>query len=731
MKGRKGMRENCPKMHLFMLQIMGMIVLGCGDGMFQAPDDSLRMLQADVSGEKYEHAAEVIENARFYAVKKDHPNLDYNAAIIDILSGNCGNGREKITKIIDAIEIEQKQADTGRESGEISENKRVFLAQLHHAYAVSLLCPTNLKYSPSDRDLEASLRHLYLASSLGIDERQTIDHVLRQWIPTCGSFIPEWQKKAVNSEHALYMKSSHNTELTVCPEGVWLVFEARVHEQLFVNFELMPLERTVWPDESSLLPFSQFSIEILEAPKAGEGFGKPVQSYQQPIPETVPKDDDYQKIRVKLDAFDVKKTGIHYLHLYTKNYGEVRFDGDFSRSTDCRYIDDRVTYSAELELQKFNLGVHERITDLVLCPERPDVFTFKLDAGQSAMVSFRLKEEVSDEHGFEIRLRTENGESIPEHALLQEKATQSERGYVRFKHRHDIEKSLGIVNHLLDHVIFQNTNETEMTYEVELQSHGETINYEISLAVSHPCSEKEKIRQINMNLENIATKGTVGVLPEWMCSGDIIEYHPVLSRETEVLNASVSSWVLGGEPLRQSDVYLEAYLKNEDDAQSYIVEKGRDREADWTPDEFISSHQLFKPITRNSIIQVRNERTGFSLINAELTDSDQDKDDSQKNQEDQKSSKENKKDKTDGNDTQNNSPDKPSESPSTPNGPGTDGAGDESTPDENAEGTNASAYDSQSTEKDLIDALLDDIEMGQFYVPLSGQAAEEEQGKDW
>ena len=70
--------------------------------------------------------------------------------------------------------------------------------------------------------------------------------------------------------------------------------------------------------------------------------------------------------------------------------------------------------------------------------------------------------------------------------------------------------------------------------------------------------------------------------------------------------------------------------------------------------------------------------------------------------------------------TPNKSPEKPSETPAAPKGPGTDTQGDESTPNENQPNGKASKLDLKEYEKDNIDALLDAIENGNFYVPLSG-----------
>ena len=75
-------------------------------------------------------------------------------------------------------------------------------------------------------------------------------------------------------------------------------------------------------------------------------------------------------------------------------------------------------------------------------------------------------------------------------------------------------------------------------------------------------------------------------------------------------------------------------------------------------------------------------------------------------------------------------PQKPSNTPATPQGDGNDTKGNESTPSTTKNG-NANLFDPQKTERDHIDALLDAIEQGDFYVPIPGSIPLSIPDKNW
>ena len=180
-------------------------------------------------------------------------------------------------------------------------------------------------------------------------------------------------------------------------------------------------------------------------------------------------------------------------------------------------------------------------------------------------------------------------------------------------------------------------------------------------------------------------------------------------------------------------MHFESYMLTGDDSREYSVETGELREPHWMPESSVVSRVLQKPVTRSIHFKSENEmRFGvFEIMDAVLPE---DEDSEDKNSEEKKEEKEKKQEQGESKDKQdkpNKTPEKPSETAATPHGKGTDTEGDESTPDEHAKGNKASQYDSRQHEKDHIDALMDDMERGLYYVPLPGQLPEHRSGKDW
>lgn len=703
-------------------------------------DSQISAMKHAVSTKDFQKAHEILDNAESGIFTSDPHILEYNRAVIEILSGSCSEASERLKKIYEnyaeKYDKETPLLNSSQDKeiySEKEQQERAFFSQVHLAMALAELCPVQTS-TPDDTTYREILMNLFTAYTLGLDVRSQIETVTRLWIPDCSTFIPESQKSASVLENALELETNDTTELTVCHEGVWLKYKLRAHEILKPSLKLKPLNRTVWLDDSSRLPFSQLHLDLHIASANGTVQSSPLRTFEQPLPAAVPSSESYESISLELPDFVPKIDGTYYVHLYTIDNGEAIVYGTGTRHADCRHIDDEITWTSDLEQKTVSIQGDNHFERLTLCPARPDRYAFELEPGQKAFFSVqvtsteetdpslpKLKFDIRDESDRELNIygNSSDGE-IKTEAWI-------------FQYRDSVPQET-LKTGSPFYVLVQNiTQEKQKHYlSIENVEDSKALEYQIQMAVSRPCTAHEPPKTIPLNLKDIEKTRTISLPPFWSCPGQTIYIAP--KTDIEILRTKTTLEFHSNQSFLEGDIKFSSIMKVENDEHEYPVETGEKTESYQTPAQFVHSSVLNKPMTRSTLIKesISSNQSGFSLISVSLNDDDdQKKDDSSDSKDDKKEDKKEQHDKTKKQDTPNKSPDKPSESPATPQGAGTDTSGEESQPDEKADGSKAAKYDPTQNEIDHIDALLDDIERGNFYVPLSGSENERVTDKDW
>ena len=690
------------------------------------PETRMARLSEDVSAGDFDAAMAELEEAREYADGASQRHLDFNRSVLDILSGKCDRARLEL----DALIKLNKALDNGKATENISEHAH-FLAELHYAYGTALLCPVAMYEWAEEADFEQALSHFYIAESLGLDISGEIAKVISEWFPPCRSFISKEQLQATDADHALVAVAGQASDVVMCKEGVWFKFEAREHEILNAHLELMPLDRKVWLDESSSLPFVQFRADFHEAPTGEETFGPATVHYEYPLPVGEIPEEDWQQLSVDLPEYVVKTAGTHYVHYYTIHNGEARLYANFSRRVDCGKIDDTVTYSEDLKQIPVRLEAGMTYDELTLCAGRPDRFEIELESGQQGLFGMEVPAEDRDNVAdAKLTIYDADGNVISEEDGALCKNSECYR-MIRHKTDPDIKDSYGTSSY----VVLKNDTPEKRKYhlEIALGPNASSNEYSVVFEASVPCTGEAEAPEMTLELEELENKRYLTWQPRWLCPRQLRRYHPDIGKTAEVMRATVKVDYIGFGEVDERLMHFESYMLTGDDSREYSVETGELREPHWMPESSVVSRVLQKPVTRSIHFKSENEmRFGvFEIMDAVLPE---DEDSEDKNSEEKKEEKEKKQEQGESKDKQdkpNKTPEKPSETAATPHGKGTDTEGDESTPDEHAKGNKASQYDSRQHEKDHIDALMDDMERGLYYVPLPGQLPEHRSGKDW
>lgn len=727
-------------MHSSIRSILLICLLSCTG--CHAADSSQEIIQniaQDIDNQQFEAAHQKLEDDYFYTLSEDKPLLDYNHAVIDILSGKCEKAKAQLEKQLKALEDQNFSSNFTMST---QSDDSVQKTRLHHALAIALVCPTVPSYIPNDADMETALSHLYQASSLGLNVRDDIAQILKTWIKPCHTFIPESLKEATNPEKAIAVGPSRDSEIVLCHDGLWFKFEARQNEIIKAKFTLKPLDRKVWMDESSQLPFTQFHADMHMAPNQGERFTSPSFQFEQPLPIYPPAPEDYETQILQTPEIQVEKTGNYFLHLYTQKNGEARVIVSFEKLIDCGAIDDTVTYNSALEQTPVSLETTPFVEFLTLCPERPDVFSFTIAPEQFALIYISSPSpHLSNLDFLQIHIQNDKGEEIPQYAqeLTQDHPSRIDKSqpyYILFSPHQTEAQNKEAPTYPAFILIHNPTQEVEhATLNLRIHSPHEPMAYAISYTESHPCDEAQETLSRPLNLKDIEQTKSFAPLPVWTCPGTRMVHHPVFPPNTHVLRVKTDAHFLATTPVRKDDFQLSSYLHSEAEHRDFIIENGGHAEIHWDPMTYVMARQLQKPMSQDTRIQttISSENSGFVWLNVTLNDDNsEDTNDSKKqNKPTQNAQKKDQRDNANKQNTPNKSPEKPSETPAVPQGPGTDTQGDESTPDPNTKSQKASKLDLKQHEKDNIDALLDAIENGNLYVPMSGQKKSDKALKQW
>lgn len=373
----------------------------------------------------------------------------------------------------------------------------------------------------------------------------------------------------------------------------------------------------------------------------------------------------------------------------------------------------------------------------MLCPERPDEFEFDLEPGQKAFASLfiNLGENQGDVRpDFDVQIRDEKKRVLKRYQSDADDTHNAE--FIVFKNRPDI--SLKMLNTGYSSYIYvQNTTSEAHHYRMTLSNEASQLafSYHFTMAFSDDCSETEKTQVVSVSFAEIEKTRVAFEPARWICPGHKVVYQPMLASESTILRSVTTMDFFSHQLVRPDDVVFESMLRIPNENKAFPVETAMKSVGNWEPSALMSSGMIQKPITSSTILSesLHPEISGFSQLTVVLSDDEQNENDenSDDSDEEKQEDKKDQRDKVNKQDAPNKSPDKPSESPTSARGAGDDTQGDESRPDENASGNKASAYDPNQYEKSHIDALLDTVEKGGYYVPMPGNLNEQASDKDW
>ena len=708
------------KMRISLLLMIIVFTLSCN-----VNDDDIKKDMDDIHQSLIQHDYLTAQNLLSRHSGTGHVDIyEYNAAVIDLFSGDCTNTHAVFDRLLKKYKNSREDLPT-----------QDFIARLHLAISFAELCPNGTDPATA-YTLEQSLAHLYQTNEMGIPVKDTILSVIGQWLPPCKDSIPDWQSMASDPGHALDINMVLGQELTICPEGVWLKAQARNHESWSARFNMTPLDRKVWPDDSSKLPFSQLQFDLYDHEPDTQPSIPPTVHFEQPFSHLMPQPSDYTKQTLELSNVEFQKDSIHYIHLYTKDNGEMRLKINYAKEMDCHYIDDLQTYSSDLKPISLTLNPDQTIDGLLLCPSRPDHFIITIEPGQYALITIHENITSSDDKStpqhIEKSVLDPSGTLLKKNSIPPEGTAQTDQNnhiiFIDNPIHPDQNNGQGMAQ---EYILIHNDDNQPRQYHpvLQLPQGSGSLQYAISLTLSTKCPNNQKAQTIPLGA--ITQTSLVQTPPLWVCPSHSITYIPQLPQETPILRAKTEHTFISGMPMRSGDVAFSSFLMEDSQQEELVVEHGK-AESDDSRHRFC--HSLGKPITPDMRFKSDTQHSiqGFSIVTVTLNEDDESPDDSKESKEE--SRKQDKKDRHDENQKQDNpnkSPDKPSETKASAKGAGQDAQGNDSTPDEQAEGNKAHRFDKEQFEREQIDDLLDSIENGHYYVPLSGDVENPQSDKDW
>ncbi len=723
------------------LLCLTLILNSCEDSWFTSQETLQTDIEQAIAKKDFAQAAKSLHRARQLAKSDSLDIIEYNEAILDIVSGNCETARDRLQTLLTEHNQNHRIPETGSNLDiPQTTHENVFAARLHQALAIALQCPTNQSAQPGT-NMPLILEHMYQAYFNGLDTRDQITKLLIDSEPPCAAFVSEAQGFTNNTaETAIEIVAGdieQQASYVLCPQtGLWFNTHIRAHETLTGTIEMKPLPRSMALDDSSSLPYAQFHIDIFDTAISESGQSQPVASYTQPLPDFIPGAEDYQKLTLNLPAFTANHASNILIHLYPEHFGEGTCRIHIQHTANCDKLDDSATYTNDLKPIIYPLisGIEPR--QFLLCPTRPDTFEIEIPASHYTLIGMvPLDSDALQDNAIQMRLINANGQelhSIPDtegnlpgdhSAYMTIRPTQTQT-------QESDESSAPIW------ILVHNAEASSQKYQLIIGDNTQQmpVRYELFRADSSPCLPDDAQTTPTISLDEIQDKKSIQLPPVWICPDTEQTYRPEFSGQTDTLRVHTHAHFLSPDSLHADDVMLQALMQLPDDDRAYLVEDGTPTESPWGKIANMHSESLKKPFTADTRIRISTSKaiSGFSIIDFSLPDDKQSDNRSDKSEQDENQKKQNKKeDKSKGNENENQSPDKPSETKATPKGPGTDGQGDESTPDPNASGHKAAKYDPTAYERDHINALLDALEQGDKYVPLSGSIDSQSSDKDW
>lgn len=280
---------------------------------FEDADTRLKIEQLMMQ-KKFAEAREELEHAEKTTALPYKTRMDVNSAMIDISEGAFDAASKRLSDLLNAPPTPtDSYAQTPSED----------LKWIHYLKGIADMALYKRHNIRDDEKLWAALKHLYLADDLGLPCRAQIGKMLEDNLMRCSDFQPEEDRLATSPAGALPLQDKRKT--TVCPHhSVWLKFETLPHTVITPTVIFNALERSLWPDESSRLPFSNARIRIYPSDELNRPLDTPILDYELPLAQTPPASEDYRQIRPELETWTAQSgESPYYIELSTKRNGEA------------------------------------------------------------------------------------------------------------------------------------------------------------------------------------------------------------------------------------------------------------------------------------------------------------------------------------------------------------------------------------------------------------------------
>lgn len=739
-----------------------LLATSCHESVFPSDEAQFERFERAIDKKNFSTAMRLLDDAALNAKSQsDEQIVEYNKAIIEILSGKCDDAVTRMKSIIENA-AEQRSTTFPRFPTPDDKISHDIHLGAHYLIATGLLCPTRPFPAPSKEKIEEAIQHLIHLIQYGEDHRNLLNFAYAMLFRPCQTFISADEPKNNAYESALSLAGTHGIvkEFTLCPHmNRWFSFQARQHEFLSLFLKLRAIERTFRIDDSSRLPYAHIQVVLYKAPAPGEKLGDPLATYEMPAPPEPPSPDApiFLRHQIEIPPIEASETGTYLVQFRTKDNGEARITPVFTKKVNCAYSDDDSTYTQDFVQIPVKLKQGGSLTMQVICPSRPDLYQISLAPRQSVIVSLRSTDPKLVEDAIAIAVKDGFGRSYAANQPADRDASESNREDSS-TNPHDSEgkirrfavfkgifrRSLSFEEHFYTlHILIENDLDTTNTIYLTLSSkdkfHG--IRHSITMNASLPCgkSHAPRIVERTLPLDKLNRDEVYFAPPEWLCPNDIVRYTPTLPAGDALFNSTLTTSLIGRNEIPKNDFNFTAYLTLPPENKPFISETSTlQLSSDWHGPHDLFDYILQKPMMPHTIIELETQAhaKGFAFMTITPTSSGKDRENENQKQDKNDEKQQNDPNKRDKNPSKDDNaptpnPEKPSQTPQTPQGQGDDTEGNESTPTPDADPGNAHQFDPNQSERDYVDALLDSIEQGQLEMPIQGQTHEKLPKKDW
>ncbi len=604
---------------------------------------TLAKIEKAIAKQDYETAQQLLTKAALKTTKDGEFNIRLNEIILNYRAGQCDTALKKIYELnAPSLPIEKRR-------------------WLHYFSALSRICDTREENVPTTDQYAQALDDLYLAEFLGFPCQSQISDILRKRFPNCDTFQNDEEKAATTYDKAIPFEPDH--ALTICPGApVWLKAEAREREILHLSTVYEALPRTEWPDESSMLPYSQPRIRIFASDNAGKPKSEPLVDETLSLPPTSDINAKTLK-RVVLPLptiLAMAGDSPYFIEWTTANQGEAKAVLEFDREVDCRTLDDDITWSGNLLPQTVEPLSGVTYQDLLLCPTRPDHFNIRLapqKAGFVLIATARPNDVVwsiaraeapedmttiSESDTAQADDMTQNNahqnvadtqatspntnapttnatdqteqtddENLPPQTAEEDAANFDLVNGTQFYHvtmpETQNQSDAPSASAIPIIITFYNKTDKEQTFEISLETTQDTpLDYTFEFHSSQDCQDTvtEPV-QVNLNMSSDANpKPEFAYQVGWQCPGTTIDIQPVFTSDKLTGQYTIAQSYFSLQTIQDHDFVFESLLRTGDPRDDdFLTETGIVSPLYWFDHPSHANYVLKRPITKRSILK--------------------------------------------------------------------------------------------------------------------------------